>query len=87
MASATPPNLKPLVPESSTSESTNIEVVLGDMAAGTLTIPDYQRDADQWGDVTKSLFIESVINNLTIPAFFLEVIVEGGIEKNEVVDG
>ena len=31
--------------------------------------------------------IESVINNLTIPAFFFEVLVEGGIEKNEVVDG
>lgn len=87
MASPSPADLKPLVPESSTSESTNVEVVLGDMVAGTLTIPDYQRDADQWEDITKSLFIESVINNLTIPAFFFEVLVEAGIEKNEVVDG
>jgi hypothetical protein len=84
---AAPTDLRPLVTESSTSESTNVEVVLGDLGAGTVRIPDYQRDADQWGDVTKSLFIESVINNLTIPAFFFEVLVDGGIEINEVVDG
>ncbi|NJM90772.1 MAG: DUF262 domain-containing protein [Myxococcales bacterium] len=59
------------------------------MMNGTLSIPDYQRDADQWSDATKSLFIESIINNLTIPAFFFESIVDSsdGIEKNEVVDG
>jgi len=84
---AAPTDLRPLVTESSTSESTNVEVVLGDLAALTVRIPDYQRDSDQWGDITKSLFIESVINNLTIPAFFFEVLVDGGIEINEVVDG
>jgi hypothetical protein len=46
---------------------------MGDLNDGTLRIPDYQRDADQWDKSTKSLLIESVINNLTIPAFFFEV--------------
>lgn len=79
--------IKPLIPESSTSESTTVQVVLNDLEDGTLLIPDYQRDSDQWGNTTKSLFIESVINNLSIPAFFFEVTVDGGVEKNDVIDG
>jgi hypothetical protein len=79
--------IKPLIPESSTSESTTVEVVLNDLRDGTLEIPDYQRDSDQWDETTKSLFVESVINNLSIPAFFFEVTLEGGVEKNYVVDG
>ncbi|MDD5768994.1 MAG: DUF262 domain-containing protein [Methanothrix sp.] len=79
--------IKPLIPESSTSESTTVKVVLDDLEDGTLVVPDYQRDSDQWGDTTKSLFIESVINNLSIPAFFFEVTVDGGVEKNDVIDG
>jgi hypothetical protein len=50
-------------------------------------IPDYQRDSDQWDEQTKSLLVESVINNLSIPAFFFEVILDAGIERNEVIDG
>lgn len=79
--------IKPLIPESSTSESTTVEVVLNDLRDETLVIPDYQRDSDQWNNTTKSLFIESVINNLSIPAFFFEVTVDGGVEKNDVIDG
>jgi len=79
--------VRPLISESSTSESCNVEVVIGDLQAGTLQIPDYQRDCNQWGDDTKSLLIESVINNLTIPAFFFEVLSRDGMEYNEVVDG
>ncbi len=79
--------IKPLIPESSTSESTTVEVVLNDLRDKTLEIPDYQRDSDQWEEPTKSLFVESVINNLSVPAFFFEVAVEGGVEKNYVVDG
>lgn len=79
--------VRPLISESSTSESTNVEVVMNDLKDKILTIPDYQRDSDQWSEPTKSLFVESVINNLSIPAFFFEVNVEGGIERNEVVDG
>ena len=80
-------DVKPLIPESSTSESTSVEVVLNDFRDDILRIPDYQRDSDQWGEPTKSLLIESVINNLSIPAFFFEVSVEGGVERNEVIDG
>jgi len=53
----------------------------------SLVIPDYQRDADQWDVVKKSLLIESVINNLTIPAFFFEVALTDEGEKNYVIDG
>src|SRR5487761_320168 len=79
--------IKPLIPESSTSESTTVEVVMNDLRDKSLRIPDYQRDSDQWGEPTKSLLVESVINNLSVPAFFFEVSIEGGVETNEVVDG
>ena len=80
--------IKPLIPESSTSESTNVEVVLNDLRDNIVQIPDYQRDSDQWAEPTKSLLIESVINNLSIPAFFFEVDVDSsGVEKNQVIDG
>jgi len=87
MTTTVPKTGKPLITESSTSESTTVEVVMNDMRDNTLRVPDYQRDADQWDDATKSLFIESVINNLTIPAFFFEPKQEDGVEINEVVDG
>src|SRR5262245_64254687 len=79
--------VRPLITESSTSESTTVEVVMNDLRDDLVQIPDYQRDSDQWSETTKSLLVESVINNLSIPAFFLEVIVEDGVEKNEVIDG
>ena len=31
--------------------------------------------------------MESVINNLSIPAFFFEVMLEDNLEKNDVIDG
>ncbi len=81
-------DVKPLIPESSTSESSRVDSVLQDYRDGTIQIPDYQRDSDQWDDTTKSLLVESVINNLSIPAFFFEVAVDpGGIERNQVIDG
>src|SRR5262245_45335106 len=78
---------RPVLTESSTSDSTTAEVAIRDLNDGTLSIPDYQRDADQWDPDTKSLLIESVINNLTIPAFFFEVSYDAGVERNSVVDG
>jgi hypothetical protein len=84
----TEPDIKPLIRESSTSESTNVKVVLEEMEAGTIQIPDYQRDSDQWDPTTKSLLVESVINNLSIPAFFFEVGLDPeGVERNQVIDG
>lgn len=81
-------DIKPLIRESSTSESTNVKVVLDEMEAGTIVIPDYQRDSDQWDATTKSLLVESVINNLSIPAFFFEVGLDAnGVELNQVIDG
>ncbi len=62
---------------------------MNDLRDKTLLIPDYQRDSDQWGETTKSLLVESVINNLSIPAFFFEVQLDAttSVEKNDVVDG
>jgi hypothetical protein len=60
---------------------------MNDLRDETVEIPDYQRDSDQWGETTKSLFVESIINNLSIPAFFFEVLVDSGLEKNQVIDG
>jgi Protein of unknown function DUF262 len=81
-------DVRPLIPESSTSESTTVEVVLNELRDGAIEIPDYQRDSDQWDAPTKSLLIESVINNLSIPAFFFEVTHdELGLEKNQIIDG
>jgi hypothetical protein len=70
------------------TEATSVEVVLNGLRDKDVEIPDYQRDSDQWSDTTKSLFIESVINNLPTPAFFFEVMVDAdGFERNKVVDG
>jgi hypothetical protein len=81
-------DIKPLIAESSTSEASSVEVILNDLKDGLVTIPDYQRDSDQWAEPTKSLLVESVINNISIPAFFFEVIFdESGVERNEVIDG
>ncbi|MGA9377447.1 MAG: DUF262 domain-containing protein, partial [Phormidium sp.] len=74
----------PLVKDKSAAESSNIEVILSRLKENEVFIPDYQRDANQWDDAKKSLFIESLINNLTIPAFFFW---ETEDNTFEVVDG
>ena len=84
---STPIDVRPLISESSTSESTTVEVTMNDLRDNILQIPDYQRDSDQWSEVTKSLLIESVINNLSVPAFFFEVTLSENVERNQVVDG
>jgi len=76
--------VKPLVSYPTASSSESVLTVLQMYNNGTYDIPDYQRDSDQWSKERKSLFIESVINNLTVPAFFIAP-TEGG--KYEVVDG
>ncbi len=77
----------PLIAESAATEATNVEVVMNELSNGYIVIPDYQRDSDQWDDMTKSLLVESVINNLSIPAFFFERVLKDNIETNEVIDG
>ena len=80
-------DIRPVIGESTTAESTNVRVILDDMAKGLVRIPDYQRDSDQWDDQTKSLFIESIINNFAIPAFFFEQVASDDLSIDEVVDG
>jgi hypothetical protein len=74
----------PLVTRKTRAESTNVETIVGRLRSKRLVIPDYQRDAEQWNLRKESLFIESLLNNLTIPAFFFADGSEGVIE---VVDG
>ena len=74
----------PIVRDRTSAQSENIQTVWDRVQNGRIVIPDYQRDADQWDDGKESLFIESVLNNLTIPAFFFLQQEDGTIE---VVDG
>jgi Protein of unknown function DUF262 len=74
----------PMVSQKTRAESTNIETIIGRLRNRRLIIPDYQRDAEQWDLRKESLFIESLLNNLTIPAFFFAETENGLIE---VVDG
>lgn len=74
----------PMVNQKTRAESTNIETIIGRLRNKRLVIPDYQRDAEQWDLRKESLFIESLLNNLTIPAFFFAEREDGLIE---VVDG
>jgi len=52
-------------------------------------VPDYQRDSSQWDIPKKSLFIESLINNLTIPPLIVYPETESvpGKERRQIVDG
>ncbi len=74
----------PLVNDTTKAQSESVETVLSRLKSGRVYIPDYQRDAEQWDSRKKSLFIESILNNLTIPAFFF---CEDENRNYEVVDG
>jgi hypothetical protein len=85
MASKAKPSLSwtPMVTDPTRSQSESIQTVYSRLEKGRLVIPDYQREADQWDDRKESLFLESILNNLTIPAFFF-----AETDANiEVVDG
>lgn len=74
----------PLVTDSTRAQSENVETILTRLRNKRLLIPDYQRDAEQWDSRKESLFIESLLNNLTVPAFFFAQREDRNIE---VVDG
>ena len=77
--------IEPIVRDPTRTQSENVETVISRLKNGRIVIPDYQRDAEQWDRRKESLFIESLLNNLTIPAlFFLEDQDTGTIE---VIDG
>jgi hypothetical protein len=73
-----------MIKDPTRAQSENVQTVVSRMANKRIIIPDYQRDAEQWDARKESLFIESLLNNLTIPAFFFAEQPDG---KIEVVDG
>jgi Protein of unknown function DUF262 len=77
---------QPVITSQTLAQNEAVENVLSRYQHKELFIPPYQRDADQWDDIKKSLFIESVLNRLTIPAFYLASS-EDNPEVSEVVDG
>ncbi len=74
----------PLVTDKTRAQSENIETVVTRLRSNRIVVPDYQRDTEQWDERKESLFIESILNNLTVPAFFFS---QGDAQKIEVVDG
>ncbi|NEQ85009.1 MAG: DUF262 domain-containing protein, partial [Moorea sp. SIO2I5] len=75
---------EPLVQDKTRVQSESVQTILARLENERVYIPDYQRDANQWNLRKKSLFIESLLNNLTIPAFFF---CEDKNLNCEVVDG
>jgi len=77
--------IAPIVSEPTRTQSESVETIINSFKRDDIIIPDYQRDAEQWGDRKESLFIESLLNNLTTPAlFFLD---DPDTNVSEVVDG
>lgn len=78
-------NIAPIVSDATRTQSENVETIISRVKNKRIIIPDYQRDAEQWDRRKESLFIESLLNNLTTPAlFFLE---DPESRKIEVIDG
>lgn len=77
--------IAPIVSEPTRTQSESVETIVNNFNRGSIIIPDYQRDAEQWDDRKESLFIESLLNNLTTPAlFFLD---DPDTNTSEVIDG
>ena len=77
---------QPVITNQTTAQNEAVETVMLRYKENELFIPPYQRDADQWDKIKKSLFIESVLNRLTVPAFYLASD-ENNPEIFEIVDG
>ncbi|MXV75255.1 DUF262 domain-containing protein [Candidatus Poribacteria bacterium] len=77
--------IAPIVSEPTRTQSESVETIINNFNRGDIIIPDYQRDAEQWGDRKESLFIESLLNNLTTPALFFLDDLDTSI--SEVIDG
>ena len=80
---------KSLVTADTEAKSWNLQSFLDGLNDKIFIIPDYQRDSDQWDIPKKSLFMESIINRLTVPPIivFPEVDEERGVEINSIIDG
>ena len=81
-----PPNGQPVVEYLPPPHGQSIATVLDAYENQDIIIPDFQRDSDQWDEVKKSLFVESVLNRLNVPAFFF-AFKEDDKTILEVVDG
>lgn len=77
--------ISPIVKERTRTESQSVHSIIYRLDSGEIVIPDYQRDAEQWDHRKESLFIESLLNNLTTPALFFSENHETGC--TDVVDG
>jgi hypothetical protein len=77
---------QPIVSGQTTAQNEAVETVLKRLEEGELFVPPYQRDSDEWDHNKKSLFIESILNRLTVPAFYLAPS-EADPDRFEVVDG
>jgi hypothetical protein len=73
----------PLVRGITTTLSMNVQAFMDQFGDGTYYVPDYQRDSSQWNLPKRSLFIESLINNITVPP----LISYPHDQKYEIVDG
>lgn len=80
------PEDQPVVTEQTNAQNEAVENVLARFREKELIIPPYQRAADQWDDIKKSLFIESILNRLTVPAFYFAPN-ENNPGFSDVVDG
>jgi len=89
MANVLTGTFQPRVKGATTSRSPNVGSLMDQLADGTIFIPDYQRDSSEWDLAKKSLFVDSLINNMTVPPLILypETNPNTGLEKSEVVDG
>ena len=63
-------SFSPLVQDKTKAQNESIKTIVGKLDDNEVYIPDYHRDSEQWDYRKQSLFIESLLNNLTIPAFF-----------------
>jgi Protein of unknown function DUF262 len=77
---------QPIISNQTIAQNEAIENVLARFREKEILIPQYQRDADQWDEIKKSLFIESILNRLTVPAFYFGRN-EASREISEVIDG
>ncbi|MBF0239031.1 MAG: DUF262 domain-containing protein [SAR324 cluster bacterium] len=78
---------KPVVATQTTSSSESVLTVMHAFNKGRIIIPSYQRDSEQWDLIKQSIFIESLLNNLTVPALFLAPTQRNDEEFDELVDG
>jgi len=69
------------------SDSTEIATFQRRYERGKYRTPEFQRDSEQWDLEKKSLFIDSLINHLSIPPLTLFKKIENEQEYFEIIDG